>query len=248
MSDDRTGASTGLPSYSYAFQPIVDVAAGEVQSYEALIRGSGGESAQHVFAQVKPEHLYQLDRESRITAVALAGRLGVSCHLNLNVLPRDVQRSSSELPAMIEMAERCGIQASRLILELTEGEAIDDHARFAQAIDTYRALGVKVAIDDFGAGYSGLNLLADFQPDMIKLDMNLVRGIESRGPRQSIARAIMTVCNDLGIEVVAEGVETLDEFVWFEEEGVRLFQGYLFAKPGFECLPLPQYPVPHRAI
>jgi len=72
---------------------------------------------------------------------------------------------------------------------------------------------------------------------MIKLDMNLVRGIGHRGPRQSIARAIAMVCNDLGIDVIAEGIETQDEFTWFRDEGVRLFQGYYFAKPAFEALP-----------
>ncbi|MGI8548679.1 MAG: EAL domain-containing protein, partial [Gemmatimonadaceae bacterium] len=101
---------------------------------------------------------------------------------------------------------------------------------------------MKFAIDDFGAGHSGLNLLAYFQPDMIKLDRNLLRGIESRGPRQSITRAIVMVCTDLGIDIVAEGVETVEEFAWLEHAGVRLFQGYLFAKPGFESLPLARYP------
>jgi EAL domain-containing protein (putative c-di-GMP-specific phosphodiesterase class I) len=101
---------------------------------------------------------------------------------------------------------------------------------------------MQVAIDDFGAGFSGLNLLAEFQPDMIKLDMNLLRHIESRSPRQSIVRAIITVCNDLGIDVVAEGVETADEFSWLENEGVRLFQGYLFARPEFECFPVAHFP------
>ncbi len=73
---------------------------------------------------------------------------------------------------------------------MTEGEVIDDHGHFAPIVNEYRGMGLQVAIDDFGAGYSGLNLLADFQPDFIKLDMNLVRGIGSRGPRQAIVRAI----------------------------------------------------------
>jgi EAL domain-containing protein (putative c-di-GMP-specific phosphodiesterase class I) len=72
--------------------------------------------------------------------------------------------------------------------------------------------------------------------------MNLVRGIESRGARQSIARAIAMVCDDLGIDVIAEGVETVDEYRWLAHQGVRLFQGYLFARPGFESLPEAHYP------
>lgn len=231
-----------IPCYSYAFQPIVDVAAGEIFSYEALIRGSCGEPAGHVFAQVRADDLHRLDRESRLAALGLAGRLGIACNLNLNMLPRSVGAAEAELRSLVQSAERWCVPLERLILEVTEGEAIDDRAHLAGVMDEYRAVGMKVAIDDFGAGHSGLNLLADFQPDMIKLDMNLVRGIESRGPRQSITRAIATVCKDLGIDVVAEGVETLEEFAWLEHEGVQLFQGYLFAKPAFESLPLALYP------
>ena len=72
---------------------------------------------------------------------------------------------------------------------------------------------------------------------MVKLDMKLVRGIESHGPRQAIVRAILQACNDLGIDLLAEGVETVDEFRWFRDEGVQYFQGYLLAKPAFEKLP-----------
>jgi EAL domain-containing protein (putative c-di-GMP-specific phosphodiesterase class I) len=234
-----------IPRFTHAFQPIVDTIASEIFSYEALIRGPAGESAQHVFTQVGADSLHslhRLDRESRVAAVALAGGLRIACHLNINMLPRSVLSPDVELRNLLEVAERSHVSPDRLIVEVTEGEMIDDHAHFADVIDGYREVGIQIAIDDFGAGHSGLNLLADLQPDMIKLDMNLVRGIESRGPRQSITRAIATVCGDLGIDVVAEGVETLEEFAWLEHEGVRLFQGYLFAEPGFESLPPARYP------
>jgi EAL domain-containing protein (putative c-di-GMP-specific phosphodiesterase class I) len=99
-----------------------------------------------------------------------------------------------------------------------------------------------VAIDDFGAGYSGLNLLADFQPDQIKLDMKLVHGIECCGPRQAIVRAIDQACRDLGIDIIAEGVETVEEYTWLANQDIGLFQGYLFAKPAFESFPPVHYP------
>ncbi|MGA2553000.1 MAG: EAL domain-containing protein, partial [Burkholderiaceae bacterium] len=78
--------------------------------------------------------------------------------------------------------------------------------------------------------------------DQVKVDMRLVRGIESHGPRQAIVRAIAQICEDLGIDVIAEGVETLEEYQWFLDHGVRLFQGYLLAKPAFEALPDVNYP------
>jgi EAL domain-containing protein (putative c-di-GMP-specific phosphodiesterase class I) len=232
----------GTPPYSYAFQPIVDAAERTIVSFEALVRGPRGESAKQVLDRVPPDALHRFDGESRVAALALAGRLGIACRLNLNVLPRSLAREGEAMRVLIATAERSGVPLDRIVLEVTEGEAIEDHGEFSALVDEYRALGMKVAIDDFGAGYSGLNLLADFQPDMIKLDMNLVRGIESRGARQSIARAIATVCADLGIDVIAEGVETVDEYRWFADEGVRLFQGYLFGRPGFECLPEASFP------
>ena len=154
----------------------------------------------------------------------MAAQLGVDCHLNLNFLPRSAQSSDSALRSVVDAAASTGFPVERIILEVTEGEMIDDHAHFAELINAYRPMGMKVAIDDFGAGYSGLNLLADFQPDQLKLDMNLVRGIASRGPREAIVRAILQACLDLGIDVIAEGVETEDEFRWFDDEGVSCFR------------------------
>jgi blue light- and temperature-responsive anti-repressor len=172
-------------------------------------------------------------------------RLGIGCDLNLNLLPRGLYSSSTAIQSTIEAANRYHLPVTRLVLEVTEGEIIADMAHFADLINQYLGLGLKVAIDDFGAGYSGLNLLVNFQPDQIKLDMFLVRGIEGHGPRQAIVRAINQVCGDLGIDVIAEGVETMAEYEWLASQGVTLFQGYLFAKPGFESFPPIHYPESH---
>lgn len=228
--------------FSFAFQPIVDSIAREIISYEALIRGPGGESAWSILSRVAPADIHRFDAGGRIVAIATAAKLKLTCDLNLNFLPQSLLNSRAALDGTLEAAERHGIAFERLVIEMTEGEIINDHAQFAQLINQYRARGIKVAIDDFGAGYSGLNLLAEFQPDQIKIDMTLLRGIDGNGPRQAIVRAIIAVCRDLGIDVIAEGVETLHEFRWFEEQGVRLFQGHLFAKPGFESLPVAVFP------
>jgi blue light- and temperature-responsive anti-repressor len=231
-----------VPNFSYAFQPIVDTVAREVFSYEALIRGPDGESAWSVLGQVPSTQRYLFDRDSRVAAVALAAKLGVNCHLNLNFLPQGLYLCADSVSAALEAAARSGLPVERLILEVTEGEVIDDQANFSARLNEFRSQGLKVAIDDFGAGYAGLNLLADFQPDQIKIDMKLVRDIERHGPRQAIVRAVIQACADLGVDVIAEGVETVPEYLWFSEQGVRLFQGFLFARPGFECLPPVDYP------
>ncbi|MFM9926389.1 diguanylate phosphodiesterase [Variovorax sp. H27-G14] len=229
---------------SYAYQPIVDTLAREVVSYEALVRGAQGESAFQVLSAVPPEELHRFDADGRITAIEMAARLGLRCNLNLNFMPQSAVTTPRVLESTLAVARRCGIALERIVIEVTESEAIQDHRRFAELIDVYRRQGLKVAIDDFGAGYSGLNLLAEFQPDQIKVDIALVRQIQMSGPRQSIVRAIVGLCRELRIDVIAEGIESLEQLRWLENEGVRLFQGYLFAKPGFECLPQPSLPAP----
>jgi len=223
--------------FSFAFQPIVDVVERQVYSFEALVRGPGGESAATVFQQVPPVDLYAFDRRARVLAIALAARLRVPCRLNLNFLPQSLQSSPDAITSIFEAADTYQFPIERIVLEVTESEVIDDAVQLGRALNAFRAQGLTISIDDFGAGYAGLNLLADFQPDSVKLDMHLVRGIDSRGPRQAIVRAILQACVDLGIDVIAEGVETPAEYQWLLEVNVRYFQGYLFAKPGFECLP-----------
>lgn len=229
-------------AFSFAFQPIVNVASGNIVSFEALVRGPDNESAGQIFKQISADDLYEFDELLRLRAIPLAAELGVACKLNLNLLPGSIAASDAAIASTVAMARQCGVDPERITLEVTESEIIDDVARFVDIVNEYRSLGVQISIDDFGAGYSGLNLLADFQPDNIKLDISLVRNIDKRGPRQAIIRGINRTCCDLGIEILAEGVETLAEYWWFREEGIELFQGYLFAKPGFQHLPVAFYP------
>ena len=225
-----------------AFQPIVDVESRTVYSYEALLRGSRGESAGDLLGSVSADQIHRFDEACRDKAIRVAARLGIECRINLNFLPNGVFGSGHFIDASLEAARQAGFPINRIILEVTESEAIEDGPRFARLINAYRRQGLMLAIDDFGAGYAGLNLLAEFQPDLVKLDMSLVRGIHTHGPRQAIVRGIWQVCKDLGIDVIAEGVESRSEYEWFAEHGVRLFQGYFFARPGFECLPTVTFP------
>jgi EAL domain-containing protein (putative c-di-GMP-specific phosphodiesterase class I) len=240
--EPQHGTVDSMPTFSYAFQPIVDCVAREVFSYEALIRGCANEPAIRVLERIPAQIKYHFEEDNRAAAIALAVELGLDCHLNLNFSPQGLYESGGSITSTLAAAARHGLPIERIVLEITEGEIIADYAHFARQINDFRGMGLKVAIDDFGAGYSGLNMLADFQPDQIKIDMNLVRGIQGLGPRQAIFRAVAQVCGDLGIDVIAEGVETLEEYAWFSENGVRLFQGHLFARAGFECLPQVHFP------
>ncbi len=231
----------GFPA-TFAFQPIADLESRNTFAHEALVRGPAGQSAGSVLAAVPAADLHSFDHAARLAAVELAARLGLTSRISLNVMPGGIESMPDTIDVLIDDMTRAGLSPKQLVLEITEGEAIKRPGDFARLLSRYRAQGVCLAIDDFGAGFSGLNLLADFQPDLIKLDMHLVRDIDRAGPRQAIARAVLQVCDDLGIEVCAEGVETLGEYSWFRRVGVRLFQGYLLAKPAFETLGTPRFP------
>jgi blue light- and temperature-responsive anti-repressor len=231
-----------FPEFSFAFQPIANIQTGEILSYEALVRGPGSQPAEEIFAKIDPADKYQFDEILRTTAVRVAGRLGIRCSLNLNMLPRGLEVSKTAISSTIESAVQAGIPPHFLTIEITESEIIQNVDWFRENLRQYRESGVNFSIDDFGSGFSGLNLLADFQPESIKIDMSIMRDIDSNGPRQAIVRGIIRTCRDLGIDVVAEGIETNEECRWCFDEGIELIQGFFLALPGFELLPVPLIP------
>jgi len=123
------------------------------------------------------------------------------------------------------------------MFEFTEVEKIEDSNFVQSIVEYYKKLGFITAIDDFGSGYAGLGLLANFQTNLIKFDMDLIRNIDKNKARQSIIKNCLNIFRDLNIIALAEGVETMEEMIWLRESGIELMQGYLFAKPGFESLP-----------
>jgi len=120
------------------------------------------------------------------------------------------------------------------MFEFTENEDIVDVAHVQHIISEYRKMGFITALDDFGAGFAGLALLAKFQADLIKLDMELVRGINHSSVKQAIVRGIVGITTELGITLLAEGVETQAEMRSLRAVGINLFQGYYFARPKVE--------------
>lgn len=221
---------------SIAFQPIVDLKTKCIFSQEALVRGTEGQSAGTVFSQVDADNRYSFDQLCRIRAIEWASQLDISTYLNINFMPLAVYDAKTCLRQTLKIADEKGFPLSQIIFEVTEGEKVDDHEHVKGIILEYQKQGFKTAIDDFGAGYSGLNLLAEFQPDFIKLDLKLIQGIHQSNSRQAILRGIVQVCRDLNIEIIAEGIEVVEELEFLHSEGVFLIQGFLFSKPRFESL------------
>jgi EAL domain-containing protein (putative c-di-GMP-specific phosphodiesterase class I) len=157
----------------------------EIFSYEALIRGRLNEPAFRVPERVPASARYQFDEDTLVAAIALAVPLELNCHLNLlnlNFLPQGLYTSDASVTSTLAAAARHTLPIDRVILEATEGEVIADCAHLGRQLSQFRSMGLNVAIDEFGAGYSGLNMLADFQPEQIKIDMNLVRDMSGRSP------------------------------------------------------------------
>ena len=220
--------------FSYAFQPIVDVQARSVFAHEALVRGTTGEPAASVLSQVTADNRYAFDQACREKAIRIAGALDLPSHLSINFLPNAIYRPEVCIRSTLQAARQHGFPVGRIIFETVEAEQVNDGKWLAEILGEYKRIGFKTAIDDFGAGFAGLNLLADFQPDMVKLDMALVRGIDQNVPRRTIVSGVVSICRQLGIEVIAEGIETRDEAQCLADLGIRLMQGYWFARPQFE--------------
>ena len=223
-----------------AFQPIYDAEAGRVWGYEALVRGLSGEGAYEVLGRVLPEQRYRFDQDCRVKAIELASRLfpaDEELMLSINFMPNAVYEPAACLRATLLAATRCGFPTSSIMFEFTENEEVTDTGHLTNIITEYRKHGFTTAIDDFGAGHAGLGLLVDFQPDLMKIDMKLIRGIDTSPARQAVVAGIGGIAGELGIKVLAEGIETEEEFRVLKAAGIRLFQGYWFAKPEFETLP-----------
>ncbi|SEJ00346.1 EAL domain-containing protein [Frateuria terrea] len=237
----RDGEALGF-DFSMALQPIVEPRQRRVFAYEALVRGLDGSGAAGVLEQLDANNLYRFDQACRVKAVSLAARLGVDCRLSINFLPNAVYQAATCLRATLATANRVGFPTERLMFEFVEHEQARDRSHLASIVSEYRRHGFLTALDDFGAGYSGLALLADIRPDWIKLDMALIRGIDQDPVRRCIVRHNLAMCEELGVAVIAEGIETMGEWQALQALGVTLFQGYLFARPGFECLPEVHWP------
>ncbi|MEH6555519.1 EAL domain-containing protein [Pseudoalteromonas tetraodonis] len=223
--------------FTMAFQPIVNCQNNTIFGYEALVRGLNNESAYSIISRVNDTNRYTFDQLCRIKAIALASKLGVDSMLSINFLPNAIYKPERCIRTTLEAAKKYNFPTTNIMFEFTEVEKIEDSSHVERVVSYYQELGFKTATDDFGSGYSGLNLLADFQTDIIKLDMALIRDIDKDTKRQTIVRNCLNMFKELNIMALAEGIETVEEYQWLKNAGIDLMQGYLFAKPGFECLP-----------
>lgn len=250
VSEAMTGRAT--PGFGIAFQPIVDVGARRVIAQEALVRGLGGGPAASVLGRVESGQRFGVEIAIARHALGRAVALGIDTDVHVNFSPGVLLHAPDALSAIAAVAEAEAFPLARLVLEVTEGERIDDPPRLRRVVEAARALGIRVAIDDFGAGYNGLSLLAEVQPDIIKIDMTLTRGIDLHRVRRSIVAGILRMVEPMALRVIAEGVESVGELGSLHGLGITEMQGFLFGHPVYErataeldrALPIPGLAVP----
>lgn len=215
-------------SISSVFQPVVDLETGSVVMYEALTRFScdHGLNTAEWF-----EEAVHLGMSAELEIAALARTVAALVEHGDDEVNVSVNVSPDTLLSPTLMATLAPIDLSRVVIEITEHAQIQDYAQTKSVFDRLRKGGAKLAIDDAGAGFASLRHILDLMPDIIKLDISLVRGIDSDQPRRALAAGLISFANEIGAEIVAEGIETGDELACLKYLGVHLGQGYILARP-----------------
>ncbi len=215
----------------------------EVVSYEALLRTTSGDSPAVYFDGLSREEIYWTDLHSKRIAFAMAGLLHLRGRtLSINLLPMTLVNVPNAVEFLLAEIEASGLIPEQIIVEFTESEAISRLDEFTDSVRKLKSAGIRVAIDHFGAGFAGLLLLAQFQPDRIKINRQLVKDIHKHGPKQAIVQAIIKCCHSLEIAISAVGIEQAEEWMWLESAGITHFQGNLFASPCLGGIPPVAWP------
>lgn len=216
------------------FQPLIDTATGLIAGVEALARLRDVDGRLHsagpLFANPKTNQtaLRRLDREVREQALLRLHDAPADWFLSLNISPRWISRlrPGQRLPSLRQL-EKHSIDARRLVFEITELGAPSQ--RLIETVYQYRQAGARIAVDDFGAGYSQLDRVLALQPDILKLDMRLFQEAARGGPSCEVVKALAQMAEKTGCQIIAEGVEQADELDFALECGARYVQGFLFA-------------------
>jgi EAL domain-containing protein (putative c-di-GMP-specific phosphodiesterase class I) len=230
---DRAGLETSferaLETLWMAYQPIVRAKDRSLFGYEALLR-SAEPTLPHpgaiLDAAERLERLAQLGQAIRSSAAVPAGARPDTGHLFVNLHTRDLLD-----PTLTSPDSPLSKIAGRVVLEITERASLEEIKDIPSRVARLREMGFQIAIDDLGAGYAGLTSFALLEPEIVKLDMTLVRNVHKQSTKQKLIRSMTALCKDMGMMVVGEGVENVDERDALVDLGCDLLQGYLFAKP-----------------
>jgi EAL domain-containing protein (putative c-di-GMP-specific phosphodiesterase class I) len=239
---DRAGLearyASGDEKMWMAMQPVLSWRRRSVYAYEALLRTDEPTLRNPVDFVETAERLGRTDDLGRAIRRRVADQMAnvpAEANVFINLHPSDLvdEELSADGGALTPYA-------SRIVLEVTERATLDEVHGLPTCVSRLRALGYRLALDDLGAGYAGLSSFAQLEPEIVKVDMSLVRGIHASPMKQKLFRSFTTLCQDLHVEIVAEGVEVAEERDCLNTLGGDLYQGYLFARPA-RGFPTPVY-------
>ena len=229
--DQITGQRTLVP----VFQPIYDLGSGTPVGFEGLVRpGEGADfrdaTALFTAAEVA-DRTVELDMIAIETIAAAAGAVLGDAYLSVNLSPRTLEADQFRVSELVSSLGRHGLTPDRVVLELTEREAIEDVDVLRTNLEACRTAGFRIAADDVGAGNAGLRLLSELEFDIVKIDLSLVQGGVMRDSALAVLSAIQDIAARSSATVVAEGIETVDQLDVIREAGITRGQGYLLAMP-----------------
>ena len=220
------------------FQPLIDIPTGRVFAYEMLIRAhadsrggviGGGQLAEAALAS---KQIYAFDLLAREVAIRTAAdRFSQKTNVFINFMPNSLLDPERSLRKTMNDCKLAGLSPDRVVFEVVESESISDIGYLKAMLDEFRGHGFRVALDDLGSGYSGLNYMLELMPDFVKLDRELVNEAAINPAKRVVVSKLAEAAHRMNIKVVAEGVEKADDFNVLRDLGADLVQGYLFARP-----------------
>lgn len=218
-----------------AYQPIVGLIDRQVMGFEALSRGARGtglEAADELFGTAEDHHLLvELDRLCRLRALLNSGKLATNTRLFVNTLPATIRDPGFRGRTLIDSLEKARLAPSRIVIEITERLVIENYALFQETTAYFTDLGMSFAVDDVGAGYSGLESIARLKPAFLKIDMALVRDVHVSQVNREMVKAIVSLGHGIGAQVIGEGIHSEDESVSLAAAGVDYGQGFHLGRP-----------------
>ena len=223
------------------FQPIIDMQTNQIFAYETLTRGVLPDGSlmypDDLFKKsARNDMNFTLDRMCRETALKTTAVKKIDAKVFINFIPTSIYDPEFCLASTVKWAKQLEFDPKNIVFEVVETQDVKDKEHLKTILNYYRKKGFLIALDDVGEGYSSLNMIIDIRPDIIKVDRNIIENIDKDPMKQSIYKALRTICLDNNIKILAEGVETPYELEKVKEIGVDYAQGYYFARPSAEIV------------
>jgi len=217
------------------FQPIISLKNNAIYGYEGLIRGPSNSPLHSPFnlfnAAVKHNRLAELDLLCRKVTIERFAQLNFREQLFINTIPEILLHKDYQHGHTLDYIKQAGIESKQVVIELTEQYPIEDYSLMADATKHYQEMGFSIAIDDLGAGYSGLRTWSEIKPDYVKIDRHFLHNIHEDKHKQQFVQSIIDIAQGVKCKVIAEGIELREEYLMSDSMGMDFVQGYYFARP-----------------